>query len=265
MLTHPGFDPVAVQLGPLSLHWYGMMYLISFYIGWWLATHRARKPGSGWTSQQLTDLLFYSVLSVILGGRIGYVLFYGFEWFIEDPLMLFRVWEGGMSFHGGFLGVLTSYVIYARMHGRTFFEVTDFLAPIYPIGLLLGRLGNFINAELWGKVTDLPWGMVFPNAGAAPRHPSQLYEAFLEGLVMFAILWWYSSKPRPRMAVSAVFCLLYGLFRFLVEFARMPDEHIGYLVFGWFTMGMLLCVPMILVGSYVLWLAYHRDTGRRLT
>jgi phosphatidylglycerol:prolipoprotein diacylglycerol transferase len=259
MLIHPGFDPIAIKLGPLAIHWYGLMYLVSFYLGWWLATRRARAPGSTWSPQQLTDLLFYVVLGVILGGRIGYVLFYGFEWFIENPLVLFKIWEGGMSFHGGFLGVLAAYVVYGWLNKRSFFEVSDFLAPLFPIGLFFGRIGNFINAELWGKVTDVPWAMVFPNAGPEPRHPSQLYEAGLEGLLLFVILWWYSSKPRPRMAVSALFCMLYGLFRFMVEFARMPDEHLGYLAFGWFTMGMLLCLPMILIGGFVLWLAYRRS------
>jgi phosphatidylglycerol---prolipoprotein diacylglyceryl transferase len=262
MLTHPGIDPVALKLGPLAVHWYGLMYLVSFYIGWWLATRRARAPNSGWTAAEVTDLLFYVVLAVILGGRIGYVLFYGFEWFIANPLMLFKIWEGGMSFHGGFLGVLAGYLVYGRLHDRGFFEIADFLAPLYPIGLFLGRIGNFINAELWGRTTDLPWGMVFPAAGPEPRHPSQLYEAGLEGLLLFAILWWYSSKPRPRMAVSALFCLLYGLFRFVVEFAREPDAHLGYLAFDWFTMGMALCLPMILVGAFVLWLAYQRDRRR---
>jgi phosphatidylglycerol---prolipoprotein diacylglyceryl transferase len=256
MLTHPGFDPVALQLGPVAIHW--LMYLIAFYLGWWLATRRARAPGSGWTPQQMTDLLFYVVLGVILGGRIGYVLFYGFEWFVENPLTLFKIWEGGMSFHGGLLGVLAAYAVYARLNGRRFFEVADFLAPLYPIGLFLGRIGNFINAELWGRPTDLPWGMLFPNAGPEPRHPSQLYEAGLEGLLLFAILWWYSARPRPRMAVSALFVLLYGLFRFAVEFAREPDAHLGYLAFGWLTMGMLLCLPMILIGAGVLGYAYRR-------
>ena len=259
MLTHPGFDPVAIKLGPLAIHWYGLMYLVAFYLGWWLATRRARAPASAWSPQQVTDLLFYVVLGVILGGRIGYVLFYGFEWFVQNPLILFKIWEGGMSFHGGFLGVLLSYGVYARLNRRTFFEVADFLAPLYPIGLFLGRIGNFVNAELWGKVTDVPWAMVFPNAGPEPRHPSQLYEGGLEGLLLFVILWWYSSKPRPRMAVSALFCMLYGVFRFVVEFARVPDAHIGYLAFGWFTMGMALCLPMILIGGFVLWLAYQRD------
>jgi phosphatidylglycerol---prolipoprotein diacylglyceryl transferase len=259
MLIHPGFNPIAIKLGPLAIHWYGLMYLVSFYLGWWLTMRRARAPGSDWSPQQVTDLLFYVVLGVILGGRIGYVLFYGFEWFIEDPLILFKIWEGGMSFHGGFLGVLASYAVYGWLNKRSFFEVADFLAPLYPIGLFFGRIGNFINAELWGKATDLPWAMVFPHAGPEPRHPSQLYEAGLEGLLLFVILWWYSRKPRPRMAVSALFCLLYGVFRFMVEFARMPDAHLGYLAFGWFTMGMLLCLPMILIGGFVLWLAYQRQ------
>lgn len=263
MLTHPGFDPIALKLGPLAIHWYGLMYLVSFYLGWWLAVRRARAPNSGWSSQQVTDLLFYVVLGVILGGRIGYILFYGFEWFIQNPLILFKIWEGGMSFHGGFLGVLMAYVLYARMNGRTFFEVADFIAPLYPIGLFFGRIGNFINAELWGRVTDLPWGMVFPQAGAEPRHPSQLYEAGLEGLLLFVILWVYARKPRPAMAVSALFCMLYGVFRFMVEFARVPDAHLGYLAFGWFTMGMALCLPMILIGGFVLWLAYRREPGQK--
>jgi phosphatidylglycerol---prolipoprotein diacylglyceryl transferase len=271
MLHHPGFDPIAIRLPEFDLfgrhfapavHWYGLMYLVAFYIGWYLAIRRAREPRSGWTTAQVSDLLFYVVLGVVLGGRVGYVLFYGFQWFIENPLMILRIWEGGMSFHGGLIGVLISYVIYARVNDRSFFEIADFLAPLYPIGLLLGRIGNFINSELWGRVTDLPWGMVFPNAGPEPRHPSQLYEAGLEGVALLAILWWYSSKPRPRMAVSAMFVLLYGIFRFVVEFARQPDEQLGYLAFGWLTMGMLLCLPMIVIGAWVLWLAYRREPVR---
>ncbi|HID80880.1 MAG TPA: prolipoprotein diacylglyceryl transferase [Chromatiales bacterium] len=257
MLTYPDFDPVALQLGPLKVHWYGVMYLIGFVGGWWLGKIRAKKPGSGWDPAEIGDMVFYIALGVVIGGRLGYVLFYGFNNFLSDPLSLLRVWEGGMSFHGGLLGVLFAMWLYGRKTSRTFFQVTDFMAPLVTVGLGAGRLGNFINAELWGKVTDLPWGMVFPGAGDLPRHPSMLYQAFLEGLLLFLILWWFSAKPRPVRAVSGLFLLCYGIFRFLVEFVRVPDSHIGYLAFDWLTMGQLLSLPMIVFGVLLLFLAYR--------
>lgn len=261
MLTYPDIDPVAISLGPLQVHWYGLMYVVGFVAAWWLGARRARRPGSGWTPDDVGDLIFYGALGVILGGRIGYTLFYGLDAFLADPLRILRLWEGGMSFHGGLLGVLAAMAWFARRTGRRFFTVTDFIAPLVPIGLGAGRLGNFINGELWGRVTDSPVGMVFPTGGPLPRHPSQLYEAFLEGLVLFAVLWWFSARPRPPMAVSALFLLGYGTFRFSVEFLREPDAHLGFVALGWMSMGQLLSVPLVLFGILLMILAYRG--GRR--
>lgn len=258
MLTYPQIDPVLLDLGPVQIHWYGVMYLIAFSLAWWLSLLRARRPGSPLREEQLADLIFYGALGAVLGGRLGYVLFYNFSVYLADPLALFKVWEGGMSFHGGFLGVLAAMAWYGRQQKLAFFTLTDFIAPAVPLGLLMGRLGNFINAELWGQTTTLPWGMVFPGAGPLPRHPSQLYEGFLEGLLLFAILWWFARQTRPRMAISAVFLIAYGSFRFAVEFVREPDAHIGYLAFDWLTMGHVLSLPMVLAGLLMLWWAYRR-------
>ena len=260
MLIHPDFDPVAFSLGPLHVRWYGLMYLLGFLAGWALGRYRAKQPNSGWTTEQMDDLVFYIALGVILGGRIGYVLFYGFGKFLHDPLALFRVWEGGMSFHGGFLGVLLAMALFARKHQKAFWPTMDFIAPLITPGLFFGRIGNFINGELWGRVTDLPWGMVFGQTGdGLPRHPSQLYQAALEGVALFLILWLFSARPRPTMAVSGVFALSYGVFRFLVEFVRQPDPQLGYLAFGWLTMGQILSLPLIAVGIVLLTLAYRRQ------
>jgi phosphatidylglycerol---prolipoprotein diacylglyceryl transferase len=243
MLTAPHIDPVALRLGPIQIHWYGLMYLIGFLGAWWLGVYRARRPGSGWKPQEIADLLFYGALGVILGGRIGYVLFYNFGYYLAHPLEVFYIWTGGMSFHGGLLGVITAMWLYGRRTKRSFFGVADFVAPLTPVGLGAGRLGNFINHELWGKVTGVSWGMVFPNAGPLPRHPSQLYEFSLEGVALFIILWIYARKPRPTGAVSGLFLLCYGVFRFAVEFVREPDPQLGYLAFGWVTMGQVLSLP----------------------
>ncbi|HOW61474.1 MAG TPA: prolipoprotein diacylglyceryl transferase [Candidatus Contendobacter sp.] len=260
MLIHPDFDPVAFSLGPLHVRWYGLMYLLGFLAGWALGRYRASRPNSGWTAAQVDDLVFYIALGVILGGRIGYILFYSFGNFLRDPLALFRVWEGGMSFHGGFLGVLLAMVLFARKHYKGFWPTMDFVAPLIPPGLFFGRIGNFINGELWGRVTDLPWGMVFRQTGdGLPRHPSQLYQTALEGVALFLIVWLFSAKPRPAMAVSGVFALSYGVFRFLVEFVRQPDPQLGYLAFGWLTMGQILSLPLIAVGIVLLTLAYRRQ------
>ncbi|MCF6363488.1 MAG: prolipoprotein diacylglyceryl transferase [Gammaproteobacteria bacterium] len=259
MLNYPLIDPVAVSLGPLKIHWYGIMYLIAFGAAWWLGRRRARQPGSGWNDEQISDLIFYGALGVVLGGRIGYTLFYNFSHFASDPVSILRLWEGGMSFHGGLLGVLLAMWLFGRKYKHSFFELTDFIAPLVPIGLASGRLGNFINGELWGQPTNVAWGMVFPGAGPLPRHPSQLYEMFLEGIVLFFIVWIFSAKPRPRMAVSGVFALGYGVFRFAVEFVRQPDEHLGFIAFGWLTQGQLLSAPLILTGIVLLWLAYRRQ------
>jgi phosphatidylglycerol:prolipoprotein diacylglycerol transferase len=257
MLTHPIFDPIALDLGFVKIHWYGIMYLIGFGAAWWLGQLRAKQPNSAWTPEQIGDLIFYCALGVVIGGRIGYVLFYDFGNFIDSPLRLFKIWEGGMSFHGGLIGVITAMWLYGRRLNKTFFQVADFVAPLVPIGLGAGRIGNFINGELWGKATDLPWGVVFPQAGMQPRHPSQLYEALLEGLALFLILWFYSKKPRPTMAVSGLFLVGYGCFRFIIEFVRIPDEHLGYLALDWLTMGQILSTPMIILGIVLMALAYR--------
>lgn len=262
MLTYPEIDPVALAIGPLKIHWYGLMYLLAFGSAYALATFRARRPGSGWTEEQVSDLVFFGAMGVIVGGRAGYVLFYNFDQFLDDPLWLFQVWEGGMSFHGGLLGVLLGMAWFGYKHKKNFFEVGDFVAPLAPIGLMFGRIGNFIGGELWGRVADpqaVPWAMVFPRAGDDPRHPSQLYQAGMEGLLLFLLLWWYSHQPRPRMAVGAAFLLGYGVFRTLAEFFREPDAHIGFDLFGWMSRGQLLSMPMILAGLILLIVAYQRQ------
>jgi phosphatidylglycerol:prolipoprotein diacylglycerol transferase len=261
MLKYPNIDPIAIKLGPLKVHWYGLMYLLGFAAAWFLGKSRAKKE---WTpvntDEQVSDLIFYCALGVILGGRVGYVLFYNFDKFLENPLWLFKVWDGGMSFHGGLIGVILAMLYFSKKIGCTFFQLADFVAPLVPIGLGAGRIGNFINGELWGKVTNVPWAMVFPGSGdGLPRHPSQLYQFALEGVALFCILWWFSSKPRPRMAVSALFLLCYGCFRFFVEFFRQPDVQLGYLDWGWLTMGQLLSAPMILIGALALVWAYKQD------
>jgi len=261
MLVHPNIDPVALKLGPLAVHWYGLMYLLGFWGAWQLGTIRARQPHINWTRDQVSDLLFYIVMGVILGGRIGYTFFYNFSGFIAHPTVIFRMWEGGMSFHGGLIGVIVSYFLFAWKHKLNVFDIADFAAPLVPVGLFTGRIGNFINSELWGAPTTLPWGMVFRNGGPEPRHPSMLYEAFLEGLVLCALLWWFGKKPRPRMAVSALFLIGYGLFRSAVEFVRLPDAHIGYLYgTSWLTMGIVLSLPMIAAGAVMLAIAYGRGS-----
>lgn len=260
MLTYPEINPVMVELGPLKIHWYGVMYLIGFALGWWLGTVRAKQSNSVMTPEQVGDLVFYVALGVVIGGRLGYVLFYDFYEYLQQPLAIFQLWQGGMAFHGGLLGVLIAVWGYSRYIGRSFFEITDFIAPLVPPGIFAGRIGNFINGELWGRPTDAPWAMVFPNdMMQLPRHPSQLYEAALEGVALFIILWWFSAKPRPTMAVSGVFLIGYGIFRSIAEIFRMPDAHIGFIAFDWLTMGQLLSLPMIMIGIGLLWLAYSRE------
>lgn len=261
MLTHPDFDPVAFELGPLAVHWYGIMYLLGFAAGWYIAMRRSRNKICPVRPAQVEDLLLFVALGVVLGGRIGYVFFYQFDTLVADPLYLFRVWEGGMSFHGGFLGVVFAMWWFARRTKIHFIDILDFIAPCIPPGLLFGRMGNFIGQELWGRPTDLPWAMTFPREGvdAVARHPSQLYEAFFEGLVLLVVLLWFSAGPRPRGAVCGLGIFLYGCFRIGVEFTREPDAHINFDLFGWVTRGQLLSVPMVIVGAGLLLWAYNRN------
>mgnify|MGYP000122443771 FL=1 len=263
MLIHPQFNPVAISVGPLAIHWYGLMYLMAFLQFWWLGKHRIlshpQLARNGWTVQQLDDLLFYGVLGVILGGRLGQVLFYEPGYYFSDPARILAIWQGGMSFHGGFLGVLLAMAFCAHKWQRAWLDITDFIAPLVPLGLAAGRVGNFINGELWGRVADpsLPWAMVFPRVDDLPRHPSQLYQAGLEGLLLFALLWIYSGKTRPRGAVSGAFLIGYGCFRFLAEYFRTPDEGI----FGLsevISMGQWLSLPMIVIGVLMLAAAHRR-------
>lgn len=261
MLQFPKFDPVALDLGIVQIHWYGIMYLVGFAVAWWLGCRRARQRDD-WDAEKVSDLIFYGALGVVAGGRVGYMLLYNFAGLLENPVSLFYIAQGGMSFHGGFLGVIAAVALYARKHGKTVYEVLDFGAPFVPVGLGTGRIGNFIGSELWGRVTEVPWGMVFPNGGPLPRHPSQLYEAGLEGLALFVLLWWYSSRPRPTFAVSGLFCAGYGAFRLFVEFFREPDDGI-FFAFGWLTRGMLYSAPMVVAGVVFMVLAYRRNTFSR--
>ncbi|MCD0504080.1 prolipoprotein diacylglyceryl transferase [Bordetella petrii] len=261
MLHYPEFDPIALRLGPLAIHWYGLMYLVGFALVYILGRVRlARGLAPNLQARDLEDLIFYSVLGVVLGGRLGYVLFYKPAYYLAHPLEIVYLWEGGMSFHGGLIGVILVMILFARKKGMSFFAVSDFIAPLIPLGLGAGRLGNFINGELWGRPTDVPWGMVFPQSGdGLPRHPSQLYELGLEGIVLFALLWWFSSKPRPTGQVSAMFLIGYGAFRFLVEFTREPDDFLGLLA-GGMSMGQWLSLPMVLIGVAMYVLSARRQS-----
>lgn len=264
MFIHPQFDPIALQLGPLAIRWYGLMYLLAFGLFIFLGRMQLRRrhiAAQGWTARDIDDLLFAGVIGVILGGRLGYILFYKLGHYLENPLDILKVWEGGMSFHGGFLGVLVAMAWFGSRRGKTFFQVTDFIAPLIPAGLAAGRFGNFLNGELWGRPTDGPWGMVFPQAGdMLARHPSQLYQFALEGLALFALLWWYGRKPHPVAAMSGLFLLGYGLFRFIAEFAREPDNFLGLLALG-LSMGQWLSLPMIVAGLVFLVGAHRKQAG----
>lgn len=259
MFIYPDINPVAFSVGFFKVHWYGLMYLLGFAGAWLLGVMRARQPDSGWTTEQVGDLIFYGALGVILGGRLGYMLFYDMQRLWTDPVLIFKVWQGGMSFHGGMLGVLVALALYSRKIQKSFFSVTDFVAPLVPLGLAAGRLGNFINGELWGRETSMPWGVVYPHVDSLPRHPSVVYEFLLEGILLFIILWFFSRKPRPRMAVSGLFLLCYGSFRFFVEFFRQPDLSMGFVAWGWLTMGQLLSLPMVIFGILMLFIAYKKS------
>lgn len=286
LLPYPRIDPVLVHIGPLAIRWYALAYIAGLLLGWWLILKEiaqtslwANPPFKGKApanSEEIGDLVVWATFGVILGGRLGWVLFYGIilcsgdqsypycyglpGGFLTDPIKIVAAWQGGMSFHGGLIGVMLAMLLFARKVNSTFFQLADFVAPLVPVGLAAGRLGNFINGELWGRPTDLPWGMVFPRApDNLPRHPSQLYEFGLEGIVLFTVLWLYTRKERPRMAPSGLFLLLYGIFRFLVEFVRQPDRQLGFIAFHWMTMGQLLSLPMILVGIILLVWAYRRQ------
>lgn len=260
MIPYPEIDPVAISVGPLAVHWYGLTYLGGLVFAWWLATQRAVRADSVITRDQVDDLIFYAAVGIVVGGRLGYALFYGWEKLAADPLWVLRVWEGGMAFHGGLLGVITALMVFARNKNLTFVGVADFVAPLTPVGLALGRLGNFIGQELWGRPTDVAWAMVFPRDPLAlPRHPSQLYQFLLEGCLLFVILYVFSRKPRPPWAVSGLFLFGYGLLRFFAEFFREPDAHLGFQAFGWLTRGQLLSTPMLVVGLGLLLYAYRRQ------
>lgn len=260
MLRYPHFNPVALQMGPLKIHWYGLMYLFALLGGWLLARYRIKTQS--WsplkTGDQLSDFLFYIAFGVIVGGRCGYMLFYDFPDFISQPWIIFKVWDGGMSFHGGLIGVSLACYLFARKLNVSFLALTDFVAPIAPIGLGLGRLGNFINGELWGRITTSKIGMIFPTGGPLPRYPSELFELILEGITLFTIVWLFSLKQRASGVVSGVFLIFYASFRFFVEFYREPDPQLGYLAFGWLTMGQVLCTPMFFIGFYLLWKGWHQ-------
>jgi len=258
MLVHPQFNPVALKLGPVAIHWYGLTYLVAFGLFLWLATLRTRQPHfaeRGWTRRDVEDLLFYGVLGVVIGGRLGYVLFYKPEYYAANLLEVFAVWKGGMAFHGGLLGVIGAVAVFARNRQRHFLEITDLIAPCVPTGLAMGRLGNFINGELWGREAPatMPWGMVFPQSGTdVPRHPSQLYQFALEGMLLFVLLWFFARKPRRQGQVSGAFLIGYGVLRFVAAYFREPDSFLGLLALN-MSMGQWLCVPMVLAGV-VLWL-----------
>jgi phosphatidylglycerol:prolipoprotein diacylglycerol transferase len=272
-MHYPAIDPILISIGPLAVRWYGLAYLAAFAMCWWLGTLRARRPGSGWTGQEVSDVVFYGAVGAVLGGRVGYVLFYGFDQFLRDPVWLVRIWDGGMSFHGGLIGTLLALWWFGRRTSRTFFQVGDFVAPLIPLGLGFGRLGNFANTELPGRATESVFGLIYPCQADAirvlnplctgqwesfARHPSPLYQAFTEGLVLFVLVWWVSMRPKPVGVVSGTFLAGYGLMRFITEFFRQPDNHLGFIAFEWLTMGQLLSIPMFIVGILIIFLARSR-------
>jgi phosphatidylglycerol---prolipoprotein diacylglyceryl transferase len=262
MLTYPEFDPIIFSIGPLAVRWYGLMYVAGFIAAWMLASKRANNAWSVIKSNQVDDLIFYAMIGVIVGGRLGYCIIYGWEIWLRDPFYVFKITQGGMSFHGGLVGVMTALWLFGRKIGNGLWQMTDFAAPLTPIGLGTGRIGNFINGELWGKETTVPWSF---NINGVSVHPSQLYEALLEGLLLFIILWVFSSRRRPTMALSGMFLALYGVFRFYIEFYRVPDVNKGYILFGWVTQGQILSAPMIVAGVILLLLAYRRKSTAEAT
>lgn len=255
MFVHPNFDPVAIQLGPLAVHWYGLMYVCGFLGVYLLWLYRIKTypqyAESKWNADVISDLIFYGAIGAVLGGRLGYVLFYKPAYYLSNPLEVVFVNQGGMSFHGGLLGVILALFLFSKKIKVSFMQIADFVAPVAPLGLFFGRMGNFINQELWGKTTDLPWGVVFTNGGPLPRHPSMLYEAFLEGLLLLILLWWVARKPRSMGLLSGLFLIGYALSRMFVEFFRVPDSHLNYLFFDWVTMGHILSLPMLLLGLFL--------------
>jgi len=245
------FDPVAFSLGPIKVRWYGLMYLFGFLTAWVLALWRAKRYQLAWSKQEISDLIFYAATGVLLGGRIGYMLFYNTSSFLSEPWIIFKIWEGGMSFHGGSLGVLFACLYFGHKTQKSFLGICDFVAPLIPLGLLAGRLGNFINGELWGRTTMVSWGMIFPRADWFVRHPSPLYELFLEGMLLFIVIWIYAAKPRKEGRVAALFLISYAVVRILAECFREPDLQLGFIAFHWLTMGQLLSIPMLLMGIAV--------------
>ena len=263
MIHYPQIDPVALSLGPISIYWYGMTYVGGLIFAWWLGKQRAQLAQSPVAEEQIDDLIFYAALGIVAGGRIGYALFYGAGSLWDDPLRVFRLWEGGMAFHGGFLGVVIAMWLFSRHQKIEFGALVDFIAPLAPVGLALGRIGNFINQELWGRPADVSWAMVFPaDPLGLARHPSQLYQFAMEGVLLFFVLLWYTRSPRPRWSAAGLFLLGYGLFRSLAEFFREPDAHIGFDALGWMTRGQLLSLPMIAVGAAIMIWAYRRDAKK---
>jgi phosphatidylglycerol---prolipoprotein diacylglyceryl transferase len=258
MLIYPRIDPVLISIGPVAVRWYGLMYLVAFAGAWWLGRRRAAQPGSTWSPRDVDDLVFFGAVGAVVGGRLGWVLFYGLEYEWADPLRALRIWEGGMSFHGGLTGVIIALAVFAHRRGRRIADVFDFSCPLPAVGLFTVRVANFMNGELWGKPTNVPWAFVY---NGVPRHASQLYEAVLEGLVLGSILWAFTARPRPRLAPSGLFLLGYGLIRFAIEFVRVPDGNRGYLLLGWVTEGQLLSAPMIVGGIALLASAYHRQAA----
>lgn len=258
MLIYPHLNPIAFEIGPLVVHWYGLMYLLAFFIAWLGLRYRVRQFQLGWDQHKISDLVFYAAVGVIIGGRLGYILFYNFLEFLHAPWIIFEVWRGGMSYHGGMIGVAIALWLWARHYQETYFAITDLVAPLVPLGLAFGRLGNFINGELWGRVTTLPWGMIYPHAGPLPRHPSEIYELLTEGVLLFIILWIYSNQRPPRRALSGAFLLGYGCFRIFCECFREPDSQLGFLIFPWLTMGQILSIPMVVLGGILLYLAYRK-------